>query len=332
MKDKKEKEIKKLMKKRTLLSMLLIGVMAVSLVGCGDDGKTNNNGNNFADMFNPTTTDTAVNGTESNTGDPVTPYEPGASGPTNSQVETPTPEPEKNVITLMSADGNEVVCDFNIPTGYKVVSGSKSNHLELTKDDDVSVKVEIYTGINEKILTALADRFSEGQDSEYRNNIVNNMSTNMGIDAKCFNKTFSSNEEYRLYNTFCNNTLLLTTQEQYDMKAMTIDMTNHNDKETYPTSLEEFYILYYNEDVRTDKLEEKIQMLPSNKMYTIKVTSIFIEDEYDESHPRSTRDDLCDKIRDHVHDVRLSKEDFDEFIESFKSSNPNICFDTLDEF
>ena len=79
------------MKKRTLLSMLLAGIMAVSLVGCGDDGKTNNN-NNFTDKFQPTSTDTAVNGTESNTGDPVTPYEPGASGPTNSQVETPTPE------------------------------------------------------------------------------------------------------------------------------------------------------------------------------------------------------------------------------------------------
>lgn len=143
--NKKEKEIKKLMKKRTLLSMLLAGIMAVSLVGCGDDGKSNNN-NNITDKFQPTSTDTAVNGTESNTGDPVTPYEPGASGPTNSQVETPTPEPEKNVITLMSADGKKVIHEFDIPDGYTVVSDKKSNHVELAKDGDDTIKVEIISG------------------------------------------------------------------------------------------------------------------------------------------------------------------------------------------
>jgi uncharacterized lipoprotein YehR (DUF1307 family) len=84
------------MKKRTLLSMLLVGIMSVSLVGCGnDDGKSNNNSNNFADKFQPTT-NTAVDATEAPSTDVVT--------TTPAEVETPTPEPEKNVITLLSPD------------------------------------------------------------------------------------------------------------------------------------------------------------------------------------------------------------------------------------
>ena len=142
MKDKKEKEIKKLMKKRTLLSMLLAGIMAVSLVGCGDDGKSNNN-NNFTDKFQPTSTDTAVNGTEATTDVAEKPTE----------VETPTPEPEKNVITLMSADNKEIVRELNIPNGYTVVSDKKGNHIEIINDNNEFMKIEIYSGLNAQALS-----------------------------------------------------------------------------------------------------------------------------------------------------------------------------------
>ena len=116
------------MKKRTLLSMLLMLAMTLSLVGCGSDDKK------------PTSTDTAVNGTEATTDVAEKPTE----------VETPTPEPEKNVITLMSADGKEVVHEFNIPNGYTVVSDKKGNKIELTQDTNAFVKVEIFSGVNNR--------------------------------------------------------------------------------------------------------------------------------------------------------------------------------------
>ena len=93
--------------------------MTLSLVGCGSDEKK------------PTSTDTAVNGTEATTDVAEKPTE----------VETPTPEPEKNVITLMSADGKKVIHEFDIPEGYTVVSDKKSNHVELAKDGDDTIKV-----------------------------------------------------------------------------------------------------------------------------------------------------------------------------------------------
>ena len=245
------------MKKRTLLSMLLMLAMTLSLIGCGSDDKK------------PTSTDTAVNGTESNTGDPVTPYEPGASGPTNSQVETPTPE--KNIMTLMSSDGKEIVYELNIPAGYTVISDKKSNHLELTKDDNKSIKIEIYTGINEEIESGKAE----------------------------------PRTVYKIY------------PKQYNVSTKEIDMTLHSNDETYPTS-NAFYFDY-------DMSQNEMITLPDNKMYTIKVTGIFNEDEFDKNHKYNMDlyPDIKSKIEDHIKNSSDSL-NYTKFTEKLFESNPDI--------
>lgn len=72
------------MKKRRVVSMLIMAVMAVSLVGCGSDEKK------------PTTTDTAVNTTTNNEDANAPATSPDDdSEPTNSQIDPPTDTDEK---------------------------------------------------------------------------------------------------------------------------------------------------------------------------------------------------------------------------------------------
>ena len=296
------------MKKRTILSMLLAGIMAVSLVGCGDDGKTNNNGNNFADMFNPTTTDTAVNGTENNTGDPVTPYEPGASGPTNSQVETPTPEPEKNVITLMSADGKKVIHEFDIPEGYTVISDKKSNHVELIKNenDEFNIKIEIYSGLNSHALSAKYAPVSTAEKRYWQEEVDSYSNTNItiktveerikettnkreqskkefsnesGIDIKYFNESLS--DVYRKsYPGYAYDTVI----EEYHAAYMNHYQgypcdANYWDDKNYDDDPYTFTMYCYNIS-NFDEATNITTYVPENEHFTIKITTCYNENDY----------------------------------------------------
>lgn len=314
------------MKKRTLLSMLLMIVMAVSLVGCGDDGKSNDNNSNVADLFNPTTSDTAVNSAESNTGDPVTPYVPGASGPTNSQVETPTPEPEKNVITLMSADGSKAIHEFNIPEGYTVVSDKKSNHVELAKDGDDTIKVEIISGPCAEALstiyqyvdgeTARSNAYAyggtycynnvgtnEGVSQDELNAHINEISTKSGIDKKYFTQKFSNMVTF--HGDKYGFDIVAEYPEQHSLEelpqvpkddapiwSLHWDCSNHKDSDTYP-------ITYYCYKWRDS---DSPNYIPADETFTIKVTTTFDEDKFDEENRYMVDAIIQEKIGSYAQD------------------------------
>ena len=134
--------------KKKLLSLLLIVAMAVTLVACGTGEKPSKDNDD-----NKKPTNTVADATDApSTEAPVTPYEPGASGPTNATTETP--EPEKNVISLLSADGSKVIHEFAIPKGYTVTSDKKSNHVVLAKDGDDTITVELISGPCAEVLSA----------------------------------------------------------------------------------------------------------------------------------------------------------------------------------
>ena len=325
--------------------MLLMLVMAVSLVGCGDDDKSNKNSNNgnVADLFNPTTSDTAVNGTESNTGDPVTPYEPGASGPTNSQVETPTPEPEKNVITLMSADGKKIIHEFDIPDGYTVVSDKKSNHVELAKDGDDTIKVEIISGPCAEYLSTLYSKinFETANKNHYayqfvntysnendRNIAINKIIDRTVIDEKYFNQTFSNmripyNSDKYGYG------IAVQYPEQHSLEpyrtellpeddwgwSLHWDFSNHKDSNTYPMT---YYCYYYSYNVYDEPT-------PANETFTIKVTTTFNEDKYNELNPYSIDDPIEDKIYEYAGLGTGGSESLNKFLETNFNMNTHKC-------
>lgn len=248
--------------KKKIVGMLCAMTMTVLLVGCGSSNKPSDG----SDILNSTTGNGVVGDI---TGDPVTPYEPGASGPTNSQVETPTPE--KNVMTLMSSDGKEVVYELNIPAGYTIISDTKSNHLKLTKDDNNYIIIEIYTGVNEEIELGKAEP---------------------GIVYKIYPK-------------------------QYNLNTKEVDITFHSDDETYPTSC----ALYFDDEWSQN---EEIP-LPSNKMYTIKVTGIFNEKEFDKNHKyyMDQYPDVRSKVEKHIKDSSNSF-NYTKFVEKLFESNPDI--------
>ena len=304
--NKKEKEIKKPMKKRTLLSMLLAGIMAVSLVGCGDDGKTNNN-NNFADKFQPTT-NTAVDATEVPSGDPVTPYEPGASGPTNSQVETPTPEPEKNVITLMSADGKKIIHEFDIPDGYTVVSDKKGNHIELAKneDDELNIKIEIYSGLNSHVLSARYAPVSTAE-KRYWQEEVDYYSTSNRTDIKTVEENIkeTTNRREQAKKEFLNESgidikylneslsdvyrksasgYMYDALEEYHAAYMNHYQglpcdANYWDDKNYDDDPYTFTMYYYHIS-DFDKATDISTYLPENEHFTIKITTCYDKNDY----------------------------------------------------
>lgn len=277
------------MKKRTLLSMLLAGIMAVSLVGCGDDGKSNNN-NNFTDKFQPTSTDTAVNGTEATTDVAEKPTE----------VETPTPEPEKNVITLMSADGKKVIHEFDIPDGYTVVSDKKSNHVELAKDGDDTIKVEIISGLNPYVLSAMYAPCSTAEieqnkylsengwkqpdsidDINYKTQTEKeNTSNKSGIDIKYFNETVPDTfREKTVINPYKYMDIIeypetwKSYNEVFYPDSNYWDSGDYNDKDPYMMT---YY--YY-------KLQDnKLNYIPVDETFTIKLTVEFDEKQFNEKH------------------------------------------------
>ena len=268
------------MKKRTLLSMLLMLAMTLSLVGCGSDDKK------------PTSTDTAVNGTESNTGDPVTPYEPGASGPTNSQVETPTPEPEKNVITLMSADGKKVIHEFDIPEGYTVVSDKKGNHIELAKDDNEFIKIEIISGVNKTLLSTFANTSYSADKSYSREDFIKDWSKRLGVDESAFNETIPEKVQGGMTPQFA---VMNVYSEQRNFDAMYAEdawiTTNHTEDSKYFTEGSRyFYGIDPNESIKGQTY------LPANETFTIKVTHIFNEEYFDKIHEYYIDDSLSEKI------------------------------------
>ena len=284
------------MKKRTLLSMLLMLAMMLSLVGCGSDDKK------------PTSTDTAVNGTEATTDVAEKPTE----------VETPTPEPEKNVITLLSPDEKTIITEMDIPEGYTVVSDKKGNHIELTKDDNKYVKVEIYSGLNADALSAWFVPYDREIDNpavyrteEDRTEAINEMSESLGIDVKYFNQPLLPNS-YSLANnklSIYSEKLGLTKKPDGRLKEYKIDITNHNDTETYPVSVESYMISSYGEYV------------PVEKTYTIKVTSFFNEKWFDEKHPSSKKDTLIEKLYTYADNAGRRYKDFNAFLEAFQKAN-----------
>ena len=279
--NKKEKEIKKLMKKRTLLSMLLAGIMAVSLVGCGDDGKSNNN-NNITDKFQPTSTDTAVNGTEATTDVVEKPTE----------IETTTPEPEKNVITLMSADGKKVIHEFDIPEGYTVVSDKKSNHVELAKDDNEFIKIEIISGVNKTLLSTFASTSYSADNSYSRENFIKDWSERLGVDESAFNETIPEKVQGGMTPQFA---VMNVYSEQRNLDAMYAEdawiTTNHTENSKYFTEGSRyFYGIDPYESIKGQTY------LPANETFTIKVTHIFNEEYSDKIHEYLIDDSLSEKI------------------------------------
>ena len=250
------------MKKRTLLSMLLMLTMMLSLVGCGSDEKK------------PTSTDTAVNGTEAT--------KDVAEKPT--EVETPTPEPEKNVITLMSADGKKVIHEINIPNGYKVVSDKKGSKIELTKDDNALVKIEIYSGFNSDVMSTIADATDELRYS--REDFIEEWSGKLSVDAKDFNNPVS-NAKGNVSTSFA---VLTTYPEQLNLEGRSPeerwDVSKHTSDETYPIS----HLRYW---YATGEYE---QYLNANETFTIKITRSFSEEQFDKTHTSFKDDTLQEKL------------------------------------
>lgn len=299
------------MKKRTLLSMLLMLVIVMSLVGCGKDEKK--------------PTNTVADATDAPSAEaPVTPYEPGASGPTNSTTETP--EPEKNVIELLSADESKVIHEFAIPKGYTVTSDKKSNHVELICNDrdlynTCEVKIEIYSGLNPYVLSStysplstvvkkyITDEYNynsyacelnygplddciESLEKEIQTS-KETMSENTNIDIKYFNKPVP--DVYR--------------------KCLPSDVFNFKFIEYHPAyvnmmgqngpyySVDEHY--WDNTDYTSDPytLTYYEYIIPENNSntsydehYTIKITTTFNEADYDTVHTSSTSNSLSNKM------------------------------------
>ena len=238
------------MKKRTLLSMLLMLAMMLSLVGCGSDDKK------------PTSTDTAVNGTEAT--------KDVAEKPT--EVETPTPEPEKNVITLMSADGKKVIHEFDIPEGYRVVSDKKSNHVELAKDDNEFIKIEIISGVNKTLLSTFASTSYSADNSYSRENFIKDWSERLGVDESAFNETIPEKVQGGMTPQFA---VMNVYSEQRNLDGRYAEdawiTTNHTEDSKYFTEGSRyFYGIDPNESIKGQTY------LPANETFTIKVTHIFL--------------------------------------------------------
>lgn len=285
------------MKKRTLLSMLLMLAMTLSLVGCGSDDKK------------PTSTDTAVNGTEATTDVAEKPTE----------VETPTPEPEKNIITLMSADNKEIVRELNIPNGYTVVSDKKGNHIEIINDNNEFMKIEIYSGLNAQALSEYHQPYDKKRENrsiyrygteEERIEKINKISEATGIDVKYFNLPLLDNEYSAANNQLFifPEQIVLEKNKNGSIKDYIIDISNHSNKETYPISIESYSI------------EDTEGYLPVNKTWTIKVTSFFNEALYDEKKPYNADKELIEKIEDYARDM-MSKKDFIDTMNAFDNVN-----------
>ena len=279
------------MKKRTLLSMLLMLAMMLSLVGCGSDEKK------------PTSTDTAVNGTEATTDVAEKPTE----------VETPTPEPEsesesetketiskpeKTVTTLMSKDESKILHEFNIPNGYTIESGDKSNHIVLiNKNKDW--KIEIYSGINAEALSV--DAFYNSIEGEDRNNFIKYAISNLNMDI---DKSYFENIPDDIKNISCvkgdmgdwtgykeSQISYMRFPEEYGKNqnfdyGTSWDLTNHNDSNKY-TIEKTIYIIAENNGNRH-------ALLSANETYTIKFTSEYNEksiNEYIDNHNKQIPDD-----------------------------------------
>ena len=315
------------MKKRTLLSMLLMLAMTLSLVGCGSDEKK------------PTSTDTAVNGTEATTDVAEKPTE----------VETPTPEPEKNVITLMSADGKKVIHEFDIPDGYTVVSDKKSNHVELAKDGDDTIKVEIISGPCAEALSTIY-QYVDGQTAKNNpyayggtycyygaelapsgkefiyvtedklNSEIDKIATKSGIDKKYFTQKFSNtvafhNEKYG-YN------IVASYPEQHNLEklerlpednwgwSLHWDFSDHKDSNTYPIT---YYCYNYMKDYN---------YITADETFTIKVTTTFDENKYNESNPYDIDNIIQEKIGDYAKEGEPSMH---KFLEANFNMNTHKC-------
>lgn len=309
------------MKKRTLLSMLLMLAMMLSLVGCGSDDKK------------PTSTDTAVNGTEATTDVAEKPTE----------VETPTPEPEKNVITLMSADGKKVIHEFDIPEGYTVVSDKKSNHVELAKDGDDTIKVEIISGPCAEYLSTsyskinfetanknrYAYQFAHNYSNENDRNVaINKIIDRTGIDEKYFNQTFSNMRIPYNSNKY-GYEIAVQYPEQHSLEpyrtellpeddcgwSLHWDFSNHNDSNTYPMT---YYCYYYSYDVYDEPT-------PANETFTITVTTTFDEDKYNELKPYSIDDPIENKIYEYAGLGTGGSDSLIEFLEENFNMNTHKC-------
>lgn len=298
------------MKKRTLLSMLLMLAMMLSLVGCGSDDKK------------PTSTDTAVNGTEATTDVAEKPTE----------VETPTPEPEKNVITLMSADGKKIIHEFDIPEGYTVVSDKKSNHVELAKDGDDTIKVEIISGPCAEYLSTYYQYVDEhtvraNETNKYKysniycdsaiqsvgineydyitkdelNTEIDKIINQSGIDKKYFTQTFNNMKilnigygfatvvEYPKQHSY---EILEKSNPEWNSWSDHFDLSDIKEDDTFP-------VTYYCYNQKNGK-----NYLSANETFTIKVTTTFKEDKYNELNPYRVENYIIqNKIGDYLYDT-----------------------------
>uniref|UniRef100_UPI004057BDBE hypothetical protein n=1 Tax=Acetatifactor sp. TaxID=1872090 RepID=UPI004057BDBE len=183
------------MKRKNILSLLLVVVMAISLVGCGSKDET------VADT-NTTEKIEEVESIEDDSQDEVMEAQVGVSGPADEVPaeiveELVVEEVKSNVITLTSPDGSEIVQEFEIPEGYTVVSDLTSNCIELVDDDKDFVKIEIISGVSPDVLMAWINDGSK----EYWEKIGNVMG--ISIDDYMVDTLYT--KTYELYDTKYNN-------------------------------------------------------------------------------------------------------------------------------
>lgn len=332
--------------KKKLLSMLLIAAMAVTLVACGTDEKPSRDNND-----NKKPTNTVADATDApSTEAPVTPYEPGASGPTNATTETP--EPEKNVITLLSADGSKVIHEFAIPKGYTVTSDKKSNHVVLAKDGDDTIKVELISGPCAEVLSSVYQyipmdssspefkwqsypyngtmsrktiiREGDVTDEAKITEKIEQICNESGIDKKYFTQPRSDLRALgEADNHVCGYGQTMQYPAEYSPEhkgewgdydtdaAYFWDLSKHNPYSNYPiTSYSYHYYDYINK-----------KYIPADETFTIKITTTFDETKISEKHKYS--DTIEEKIFDYIDDV--SGEDLSDFIKDNFNTSTHTC-------
>ena len=315
--------------KKKLLSMLLIAAMAVTLVACGTDEKPSKDDND-----NKKPTNTVVDATETPSTDVVE--------TTPAEVETETPEPEKNVITLLSPDGSKVIHEFPIPNGYTVTSDKKSNHVVLEKDDDATIKVELVSGPCAEVLSAeylYVDinwdnsqlyqykyagtmAWANMSDSESTENTINTtidkICAKSGIDKTYFTANVD-NIVVPTANEYANYVYTVKYPEQYNKEP-------RHDESAHVCDFNCFWDLSKHTDYSDYKItsyaynfeKDGVGYLPADETFSIQITTTFDANKYEHSS-----DTIEGKIKYYVDDV--SCYDIEDVLEDNFNMNNHTC-------
>uniref|UniRef100_UPI004055A0D7 hypothetical protein n=1 Tax=Acetatifactor sp. TaxID=1872090 RepID=UPI004055A0D7 len=268
------------MKRKGIMSVLLIAVMMMTLAGCGSTEK-----DTVSDSKKTDKTETVES-----TVDPVEDDQAGVSGPADETptetVEEPVEEVKANVVTLMTGDGSSVLKEFELPEGYTVVSGDGTNSIEIATDKNAYVRsIQIFSGLNVDIVSAMCGpanpTIGESYDGYvYDENQVESFLEQMGVspDELIDSTTVTYTRDNKRNNVWVNEYYKYgTTGDGSRLVTQNFSQDETNEVDEYRT------FDYYCDGLSKDD-NDNIKTFPVNETWTIRITI----DEGDRTNIRDT--------------------------------------------